>query len=59
MFNLNQKGHETMPRRLLALCFFWILITEPAVLAVTAAESNLDLMIFYSNDVRGEIEPCG
>ncbi len=46
-----------MTKNLIAL-FFFFLFCLPVVPA-RAAAALPELTIFYSNDVRGEIEPCG
>ncbi|ADH85396.1 hypothetical protein DaAHT2_0692 [Desulfurivibrio alkaliphilus AHT 2] len=49
---------------LAALLAMAAVFAGPAVTLTTAdrqspAQSTTDLLLLYSNDVRGEIEPCG
>ena len=41
------------------LGIFTILLSSAVAFAAAPPLENQDIMIFYSNDVRGEIEPCG
>ncbi len=46
-----------MMRNIIIIFFFFFFCIS--VLSAGAAPSLQELTIYYSNDVRGEIEPCG
>jgi hypothetical protein len=45
-----------MLKRTIVLILSWLLAQTPALAATTSGQ---ELLLFYSNDVRGETEPCG
>jgi hypothetical protein len=46
-------------RRLVILILFLILIPSWSTIAVSSVPGDQELLLFYSNDVLGETEPCG
>ena len=46
-------------RRLIILIVFLSLIPSGSTIADSAGTGKQNLLLFYSNDVIGETEPCG
>jgi hypothetical protein len=46
-------------RRLIILILFLSLIPSGSTIAGSTAAGEHNLLLFYSNDVIGETEPCG
>lgn len=46
-------------RRLIILILFLSLIPSGSTMAGSAIPGKQELLLFYSNDVLGETEPCG
>jgi hypothetical protein len=46
-------------RRLIILILLLGLIPSESILAGSAIAGDQNLLLFYSNDVLGETEPCG
>jgi len=46
-------------RRLIILILFLNLILPGSILAGSSVDGEHNILLFYSNDVIGETEPCG
>jgi len=46
-------------RRLIFLIIFLSLIPSGSTMAAPSVPDKQELLLFYSNDVLGETEPCG